>query len=202
MALSYSLKYKKLNFGNRVLIEKEGEIIIDRQSFRLKGKGAQDVGEIIYFSDIRDLFLKQDHLMFTTYAKEKYVLMDFANLFDSFLKDFLRIRNEYLEDVLFMKVGTLVNEYEGNVELITTNERVIPKGKCRIRIYEGSVVFIPEIKDAFVIYFNFLKGHEFDESEFKILLLICRNFLLDLMQTLCLKLFIILNMELLLIYLF
>lgn len=166
MALTYSLRYKKLNFYQKVVLEKEGEIIIDRNSFRLKGKGAQDLGENIFFGDIKDLIIKDDYLAITTYAKDKYVLSNFSNLFDSFLKDFIRVRNDYLADNLFMKVGMLIKEFEGNVEITNSYEKTINKGRSRIQFYEGSVVVLPEIKEAVVIYYSFLKHHEFDEDDF------------------------------------
>lgn len=166
MALTYSLKYKKLNFSQRVVLEKEGEIIIDRQSFRLKGKGANDHGENIYFGDIKDMIIKDDYLCFTTLTREKYVLGDFANLFDSFLKDFLRVRNEYLAESLFMKIGMLLHEYDGHVEIVNNFGKIINKGKSRIQFYEGSIVVIPETRECFVVYLDFLKNHEFDEDEY------------------------------------
>ena len=79
MALTYSLRYKKLNFYQKVVIEKEGEIVIDRNSFRLKGKGAHDLGENIFFGDINDMIIKDDYLSITTYTKDKYVLSNFSN---------------------------------------------------------------------------------------------------------------------------
>ncbi len=166
MALTYSLKYRKLNFFQKVLLEKEGEIIIDRQSFRLKGKGAQDMGENIYFGDIREMSIKDDQMAFLTYTKERYVLSDFANLFDSFLKDFMRVRNEYMAESLFMKVGMLYHEYDGSVEIINSFGKVINKGKSRIQFYEGSIVIVPEVRETAVIYLDFLKGHEFDEEDY------------------------------------
>lgn len=168
MALTYSLRYKKLNFFNKVIIEKEGEIVIDRHSFRLKGKGAQDQGEVIYFGDMKELFIRDEMLSFTTYSKDKYVLMNFANLFDSFLKDFLRVRNEYLADTLFMKVGMLVKEFEGSVELVNVHGKTVPKGKARIQFYEGSILIMPEKRECFSVYLNFLKNHEFDEEDYEL----------------------------------
>lgn len=166
MALTYSLKFKKLNFYNKVILEKEGEIVIDRLSFRLKGKGAQDQGEVIYFGDMKDLHVKDDLLSFSTYKKEKFALSDFSNLFEMFLKDFMRVRNEYLADSLFMKVGMLMHEYEGSVDLENTHGKIVPKGKCKIQFYEGSIVVMPEKRDCFAIYLGFLKSHEFDEMEY------------------------------------
>jgi hypothetical protein len=166
MALVYSLKYKKLNFFQKVLLEKEGEMVIDRQSFRLKGKGGQDTGENIYFDDIMDISMKDDELSFTTLKKEKYILTGFANLFDSFLKDFMKVRNEYLAESLFMKVGMLYHEYEGNAEITNTFGKVTNKGKSRIQFYDGSIVVIPESREVFVIYIDFLKAHEFDDDEY------------------------------------
>lgn len=166
MALTYSLKFKKLNFYNKVLLEKEGEIVIDRLSFRLKGKGAQDQGEVVYFGDMKDLHIKDDLLSFSTYKKEKYALSDFSNLFEVFLKDFMRVRNEYLADSLFMKVGMLMKEFEGSVDLENTHGKIVPKGKCKIQFYEGSIVIMPEKRDCFAIYLGLLKGHDFDDLEY------------------------------------
>jgi len=167
MALTYNLKYRKLNFFQKVLLEKEGEIVIDRQSFRLKGKGAHDQGEAIYFNDMKDLVVEgNDELRFSTYKKEKYILTDFSNLFESFLKDFFRVRNEFFAEQLFMKVGMLYKEYEGSVEVITKQDQVLPKGKARIQFYEGSLIIIPEMSECFVLHYNFLKSHEFDSDEY------------------------------------
>ena len=167
MALNYNLKYQKQNFFHKVLLEKEGEIVIDRHSFRLKGKGAHDQGEAIYFADIKDLTVDgNDRLLFSTFKKEKYVLSDFSNLFESFLKDFFRVRNEFLAENLFMKVGMLYKEYDGQVEVVDRQDQVVSKGKCRIQFYEESIVVVPETGDCFAVYHNFLKSHEFDEDEY------------------------------------
>lgn len=156
-----------MNFFQKVLLEKEGEIVIDRQSFRLKGKGAHDQGEVIYFNDIRDFHVESnDGVTFSTYKKEKYSLSDFSSLFESFLKDFYRVRNEFFAEQLFMKVGMLYKEYECSVEVVTKQDKILPKGKSRIQFYEGSAIIIPEISECFALHYNFLKGHEFDDEEY------------------------------------
>jgi hypothetical protein len=124
------------------------------------------MGENIYFGDIKELFIKDDYLSFTTYSKDKYILSDFSNLFDSFLKDFLRVRNQYLADTLFMKTGMLLREYEGHTEITNAHERNISKGKTKIQFYEGSILFIPELKECFSVSYNFMLHHEFDEDEY------------------------------------
>jgi len=166
MALTYSLKYRKLNFFQKVLLEKEGEVIIDRNSFRLKGKGAQDTGERIWFADIREMSIKDDQMSFLTYGKDRYVLSGFSNLFESFLKDFMRVRNEFMAENLFMKVGMLYHEYDCSAEIVNSFGKIINKGRSRIQFYEGSIVVIPEIRECFVIYLDFLKHHEFDEDDY------------------------------------
>jgi len=169
MALTYNLKYQKLNFFQKVLLEKEGEIVIDRQSFRLKGKGAHDQGEVIYFNDMKDLVVEGDDLLrFSTFKKEKYILSDFSNLFESFLKDFFRVRNEFFAEHLFMKAGMLYKEYECSVEVVTKQDKILPKGKSRIQFYEGSVIIIPETSECFALHYNFLKSHEFDGDEYEL----------------------------------
>jgi hypothetical protein len=166
MALSYNLKYKKLNFFHKVLLEKEGEIILNRQYFRLKGKGAGDQGETIYFADIKEMSVDDDYLEFTTFRKERYALSNFSNLFDSFIKDFFKVRNDFLAEALLMKVGMLYQEYDGQVEIVNRFGKFINRGMCRIQFYESSIVVIPEKHDCFVIYLNFLKNHELDEDEY------------------------------------
>jgi hypothetical protein len=166
MALTYSLRYQKLNHFHKVVLEKDGEVVIERQSFRLKGKGAQDQGETIYYGDMRELVAKEDELSFSTLAREKYVLTDFANLFDSFLKDFSRVRNEFLAEALFMKVGMLYHEYDCSVEIVDPHGKIVNKGKSRLQFYEGSIVVVPEIRECFVMYLDFIKSHEFDEDEY------------------------------------
>ena len=169
MALTYNLKYRKMNFFQKVLVEKEGEIVIDRQSFRLKGKGAHDQGEVIYFDEMKDVVAEgNDQLRFGTFKKEKYVLEDFSNLFESFLKDFFRVRNEFFAENLFMKVGMLIKEFECHVEVVTKQDQLLPKGKARIQFYEGSVIIIPETSECFVLHYNFLKSHEFDGDEYQL----------------------------------
>ena len=166
MALTYSLRYKKLNFFQKVLLEKEGEIIIERQSFKLKGKGAQDTGENVFFADIKEMVIGDDNMSFSTYKKERFVLTGFVNLFDSFLKDFFRVRNEFFADACFMKKGMLINEYDGNVEVMNSAGKSINKGKSRIQFYEGSIVIIPEARECTMIYYDFIKMHEFDEDDY------------------------------------
>ncbi len=167
MALNYNLKYKKLNFFHKVLTSKEGEVIIDRMAFRLKGKGAKDQGETIYFSDIKSLnIVGNDQLTFSTYKKEQFILSSFSNLFESFLKDFYRVRNEYLAENLFLKVGMLYKEYEGHVEVVDNSGNLLNKGFSKLQLYEGSMLIIPEENDCFAFNYNFLKSHEFDEDDY------------------------------------
>lgn len=166
MALNYSLKITKLNLSGKVLMEKEGEVIFNRNHFRLKGKGANDQGEIINFTDIKELKIEGERFLFSTFAKQQFVLSSFGMSFDEFLKDFYRIKNEYFADTLFMKVGMLMAEFECHIEFANQFGKTAFKGKSRMQVYEGSIVFIPESGDALVIYYNFLKNHEFDEEEY------------------------------------
>jgi hypothetical protein len=166
MALTYSLRYQKLNAFNKMVLEKEGEVVIERQSFRLKGKGAQDMGEQIFYSDMKDLVIKDESLSFHTHRGEKFYLSNFFNLFDSFLKDFSKVRNDFLAESLFMKVGMLYEEYDAHVEILLADGSVINKGKSRLQFYEGSVVIIPELRECFVMYLDFIKHHEFDEDDY------------------------------------
>jgi len=166
MALTYSLRYQKLNAFNKMVLEKEGEVVIERQSFRLKGKGAQDMGEQIFYGDMKDLVVKEDSLSFQTHRGEKFYMTSFFNLFDSFLKDFSRVRNEFLAESLFMKVGMLYQEYEAHIEISLADGSTINKGRSRLQIYEGSIVIIPELRECFVMYLDFIKHHEFDEDDY------------------------------------
>ena len=168
MHVSYNLRYQKSNFSSRVLIDKEGEVIIYEKGFRLKGKGAGDKGEMINFSEIKEFYYRDDKIFFITFNKEKYTLCDSGSLFENLLIDLYRSRNEFLMDALFMKAGKLVGEFDAHFERMSKFGKLINKGNSKLRLYEESLVVIPRDQDAFVINFNFVNFHEFDDMEYQL----------------------------------
>lgn len=166
MEISYNLRYQKSNFSNKVILDKEGEVIIYSKGFRLKGKGAADKGELINFSEIKEFYQRNEKIFFITFTKDKYTLADAGTLFDNLLSDIYKSRNEFLMDALFMKVGKLKAEYEGSFQRISKFAKLINKGNGKLRLYEGSLVIIPVKQDAFSIHFNFVNFYEFDEDEY------------------------------------
>lgn len=168
MEVSYNLRYQKSTFSNRILVDKEGEIIIYEKGFRLKGKGASDKGELINFSDLKEFYYRDDKIFFITFSKEKYVLADAANLFDQLLKDIYKSRNEFLLDALFMRGGKLKAEFEGYFDRLSKFSKPINKGNCKMRLYERSMVVMPEDQDAFAINFSFVNFYEFDDMEYSL----------------------------------
>lgn len=166
MELSYNLRYQKFSFSNRVIVDKEGEIIVYDKGFRLKGKGAQDKGELISFSDLKEFYFKDEKVFFITFNKEKYVLSDASGMFDQLLKDLYKARNEFLADALFMKVGKLKAEYDGAFERISKFSKPISKGMAKIKIYERSLVIVPPNQDAFSINFSFVNFYEFEDMDY------------------------------------
>ncbi|MFH1284808.1 MAG: hypothetical protein ABIH78_04460, partial [Candidatus Peregrinibacteria bacterium] len=105
MEVSYNLRYQKSSFSNKVLLDKEGEVVIYGKGFRLKGKGASDKGELINFSEVKEFYHRNEKIFFITFAKEKYAMLDAGTLFEHLLGDLYRARNEFLMDALFMKGG-------------------------------------------------------------------------------------------------
>jgi len=166
MEISYNLRYQKFTFSNRVLIDKEGEIIIYDKGFRLKGKGAQDKGELINFSEIKEFYYKDEKVIFISFAKEKYVLSETSAMFEQMLKDLYKSRNEFLVDALFMRSGKLKVEFEGKFERQSKFSKVINKGDAKMRLYENSLIIVPKILDAFSVNFNFISFYEFDELDY------------------------------------
>lgn len=171
MSLSFSLRFRKQNFANKILLEKEGEIVFDRQFFKLKGKGANDIGENVNFTDIKEIRLNKEEFIFTTFSKEKFTLCGLGSDFESFLEDFYRLKNEYFAENLFMKIGMLQGSFdcfaEGGNEQFGKNQTL---GKGVIYFYEESIVLIPRMSDAQVFYLNFLKTHEFNDSDYTLTL--------------------------------
>lgn len=108
MAVSYSVKFKKMSFSGKLLVEKEGEVVFDRKNFRLKGKGANDHGEIVNFTDIKETKSEKDKFTFVTFAKEKFELSRFGDSVENFLTDFYHIKNEFFAENLFMREGMLM----------------------------------------------------------------------------------------------
>ncbi len=168
MEVSYNLRYQKSTFSNRVLVDKEGEIVIYEKGFRLKGKGATDKGELINFSDLKEFYYKDDKILFISFAKEKYILADTGTLFEQLLKDLYKARNEFLMDALFMRGGKLKSEFEGHFEKLSKFSKPISKGTCRLRLYKRSLVIIPQDQDAFAINFSFVNFYEFDDFDYKL----------------------------------
>lgn len=166
MALSYGVKFKKLNFSGKVLVEKEGEVVFDRKYLRLKGKGANDHGEIINFTDIKEVRVEKNEFIFNTFAKDKFILSRFAGSMENFLEDFYRIKNDFFAENLFMKRGMLMGQFDCMVEVIGQVGNPVSKGKCVIQFYEESVVVLPKMADVFVIHLSFMKHHHFDEDEY------------------------------------
>lgn len=168
MEVSYNVRYQKSNFSNKVVLDKEGEIIIYGKGFRLKGKGAQDKGELINFSEIKEFYFKDNKILFITFNKEKYSIFESGTLFDQMLIDVYKARNEFLMDALFMKGGKLRAEYEGDYQKLSKFAKLISKGHAKFRLYERSLIVVPETSDAFSIHYDFVNYHEFDEMEYNL----------------------------------
>ena len=167
MQVSYNLKYQKANFANKVLIEKEGEIIIYDRGFKLRGKGATDKGEMINFADIKEFYYRNDKLFFITFTKAKYTLSGIGTAFEEFLHTIYKCRNEFLVEALFMRHGKLKGEFDAYFDRYSKFSKPINKGTCKLKLYEGGLIIIPEDQDAFGISFNFVNFHEFVEDEYQ-----------------------------------
>ena len=167
MEVAYNLKYQKSNFSNRLILDKEGEIIIYTKGFRLKGKGAGDKGELINFAELKEFYSREGQIIFVTFNKEKYVLSEAGSLFDNLLRDLFKSRNEFLMDALFMKGGKLKAEFEGNFQRVSKFGKLINKGHAKFRLFEKSLVILPSNHDAFSCHFNFVNFYEFDEFEYQ-----------------------------------
>ncbi|MBL4693871.1 hypothetical protein JKY72_00685 [Candidatus Gracilibacteria bacterium] len=168
MEVSYNLRYQKQSFGNKVLIDKEGEIIIYAKGFRLKGKGAGDKGELLNFSELKEFYFKDKQIIFITFNKEKYILSEAGTLFEQMLIDLYKSRNTFLADALFMKVGKLKGQYDAYFERISKFGKPISKAKVKLCLYEGSLLLIPELQDVIAVNFNFVNFHEFDDMEYQL----------------------------------
>ncbi len=166
MALSYGVKFKKLNFSGKVLVEKEGEVVFDRKYLRLKGKGANDHGEIVNFTDIKEVKAGKDEFVFNTFSSDKFVLSKFSGSLENFLDDFYHMKNEFFAENLFMKRGMLMGQFDCTAEVSGQTGPSLNKGKCVIQFYEESIMVIPVHADVFVIHLSFMKHHRFDEDEY------------------------------------
>jgi hypothetical protein len=166
MATAYNVKFKKLNSSGKVLVEKEGEIVFDRKYLRLKGKGANDHGEIINFTDIKETKADKDRFLFTTFGKEQFDLCRFSDSVENFLTDFYRIKNEFFAENLFMRVGMLIGQFDCSVEVANQFGKSLNKGMSSVQFYEESILFMPKCSDAFSININFMKFHQFMDDEY------------------------------------
>ncbi|MBN1495095.1 hypothetical protein JW911_05190 [Candidatus Peregrinibacteria bacterium] len=172
------MKYKKFNPSGKLILEKEGEIVINKDNFQLKGKGAGDIGETIVFGDMKEWQTKDEYVSFASLNKEKYVLSHLGNLYNDFLLDFSRARNEFLLKSLFMSDGEFVEEYEGDFEIFSKYDKSISHGHAKFRIFENSLVIVPDTRDAFAISFNFLKRVDIDEEFYEVHMFLDQGFII------------------------
>lgn len=168
MEVSYNLRYQKSSFANKLILDKEGEIIIYSKGFRLKGKGAGDKGELLNFSEIKEFYHRNDKIFFITFNKEKYVLSEAGTLFSQLLTDLFKSRNEFLMDALFMKGGKLKAEFDGSFERFSKFAKPINKSRAKLRLHESSMVVVPPDQDAFAIHYDFVNFYEFDDMEYSL----------------------------------
>lgn len=166
MPISYSLRYQKSNLFHKIFIEKEGEAVLYDRGIRLKGKGANDKGEMVDFSDIKELSLRDESFSFNTFTKDFYTLSHAGTSFDQFLRDFFKLRNEFIIGALFLKQGELIASFDGVFERTNPVGKIINKGAAKIRIYSDGIVVVPELNDAFLVPFAFLRMHDFDDDEY------------------------------------
>ncbi len=174
----YNLKYKKQNQLGKLILEKEGEIIINNDNFQLKGKGATDIGETINFSDMKDWRVREEHVTFTTISKDKYTMINLGNLYKDFLHDFVKARNTFLMKALFMTDGELVAEFDGDYEIFSKYEKSLSKGHAKLVLYDRSIVIVPFERDAFSISLNFLKRFDIDDEFYEINLILDQGFII------------------------
>lgn len=147
-------------------MDKEGEVVIYSKGFRLKGKGATDKGELISFAEIKEFYYRNEKIIFITFNKEKYILSQSGTLFEQLILDIYRARNEFLMDALFMKGGKLKAEFEGDFQRLSKFGKLINKGHAKLKLFERSLVIVPEDQDAFSVHYDFVSFHEFDDMEY------------------------------------
>lgn len=166
MSLSYNVRFRKVTLAGRVLLEKEGEIVFADKGFRLRGKGASDRGEVLLFSDIKDVTSRDDTIVLSNFTKECFELCHVGNSFDALLRDIYSVRNAFLIEALFLRQGKLVQEYDGYFEHSNQEGRDLGKGRAKIRLYGECVVIIPQEHDAFSLSFHFMQLSDFDDDEY------------------------------------
>lgn len=166
MVFSYNVRFRRMNLAGRVTLEKEGEVILMDKGLRLRGKGAQDRGELLLFSDMRDVTTEGDTVMISMFTKERFILDHVGGLFDQMVKDIFAVRNDFLIEALFLKQGKLIQEFDGYFERAHTSGRELGTGRAKIRLYEESIVVIPQEHDAFSLCYHFMQMQEFDDDEY------------------------------------
>lgn len=166
MSLSYNVRFRKMNLTGRVLLEKEGEIILMDKGFRMRGKGAQDRGEILYFSDVKDISVNGDVISIATFTKDTFEVCHAGSLIHQLVKDIYSVRNTFLIEALFLKQGKWIQDFDVYFERSNAEGRDLGKGRATLKLYEESVVIIPQEHDAFALSFHFMQMQDFDDDEY------------------------------------
>ena len=155
-----------MNPAGRVTLEKEGELVLYEKGFRLRGKGANDQGGVVSFSDIKELVVGDGRIMVHTFLKENFELSGIGSSFDQLVRDLYKIQNDFLVDALFLKQGKLIAEFDAYFEQSNAAERDLGMGRAIVRLYDESVVIIPSEHDAFSLSIHFMSQQDFDDDEY------------------------------------
>lgn len=168
MSLSYNLRFRRMSPAGRVTLEKEGELVLYEKGLRLRGKGANDQGGVLSFSDIKEFTIEGDRIMIHTFLKENFELSSIGSSFDQLVRDLYQVRNNFLVEALFLRQGKLIAEFDAYFERSNASERDLGKGRAIVRLYEESIVVIPLEHDAFSLSIHFMSQQDFDDDEYSL----------------------------------
>lgn len=168
MSLAYNVKFSKVAPSGKVILAKEGEVLVYEKGLRLRGKGAHDKGELVHFSDVRGLRVDHEHdvLHIDTYFRDGFMIADAGSMFKTMVTDLYRVRNEFLIDNLFMRQGTKICEHSVYIERVDVSGTVLTKGKALLRLFSDSIIAVPFEDMVFGTSFSFVASYEFDHDEY------------------------------------
>jgi hypothetical protein len=136
----------------------EAEIKLEEDKLTILPK----FGEVITLSyiDVVEIRAGDFRISMTLLSKEALIIFDLGYKFDDIDSNLFRFRNEVILRYLLMNESIKRSQIWGDLAAVSPSGTKIDIGKCEIRLYETSLVFLPRTGEPIRLHFANLKEVE------------------------------------------
>jgi hypothetical protein len=139
----------------------EAHALLSKENLSVKPKFGESL--VIPYRDIVELSEGDYRIQLNLTSNEKLILFNLGYRYEDFLRELNRLRNAVLLKDMLIDEKLRKSEVEASFQYLDEDNEELRKGKCKLRVYETSIVVIPEKGEIFRIpYSDVSKIHEED----------------------------------------